>query len=195
MRHAWARSVVAALVVSACARRASVSSPAPTIQPPSQPVTPPPVLIDVRASATINDVANTTIGTATFADTPAGLLISISVSGLGIGAHGVHLHAIGQCATPAFASAGAHFNPGGKVHGFLNSAGHHAGDLPNIVSPPAGVHRVQFIVDGLKLTGRGGLLDDDGASIVIHGSEDDYATDPAGNSGGRIACGVIKMTK
>ena len=156
-------------------------------------MTPPPARIDVRASATINDVANTTIGTATFADTPAGVLVSISVSGLGIGPHGVHLHAIGQCTTPGFTSAGPHFNPGDKAHGFLNPGGHHAGDLPNIISPPAGVHRVQFLVEGLKLSGRGGLLDGDGASIVIHGSEDDYATDPAGNSGGRIACGVIKL--
>jgi Cu-Zn family superoxide dismutase len=151
------------------------------------------VKIDVRATATINDGANTTIGTATFADTPAGLLVSISVSGLGIGAHGVHIHAIGSCVTPGFASAGAHFNPDGREHGFLNSDGHHAGDMPNVMMPPAGVHRVQFILDGVKLSGRGGLMDDDGAAIVFHGSEDDLATDPAGNSGGRIACGVIKL--
>jgi Cu-Zn family superoxide dismutase len=155
---------------------------------------PPPSRLDVRAIASINDVANTTIGTATFADTPAGLLISLSISGLGIGPHGVHLHAIGSCITPAFASAGPHFNPGGKQHGFLNPDGHHAGDMPNIISPPSGVHRVEFIVDGVRLTGRGGLIDSDGAAIVIHGSADDHATDPAGNSGGRIACGVIKPT-
>src|SRR6185295_9109852 len=135
---------------------------------------PPPVRIDVRATATINDVANTTIGTATFSDTPAGLLVSISVSGLGIGPHGVHLHAIGSCVTPGFASAGPHFNPEGKQHGFLNRAGYHAGDMPNIVSPPAGVHRVEVIVEGVKLTGRGGLIDGDGAAIVVHGSADDH---------------------
>jgi Cu-Zn family superoxide dismutase len=152
------------------------------------------VKIDVRASATINDVANTTIGTATFADTPAGLLVSLSISGLGIGQHGVHLHAVGSCTAPGFTSAGPHFNPDDRKHGFLNRDGHHAGDMPNIVSPPSGVHRVEFIVEGVKLTGRGGLVDDDGASIVVHGAADDYATDPSGNSGGRIACGVIKLT-
>lgn len=187
------RLVFAAALAAGCAPQTVAKSPAP-IQPPVESPTPPPAKIDVRASATINDVSNTTIGTATFADTPAGLLVSIGVSGLGIGPHGVHLHAIGSCVTPAFASAGPHFNPSNRQHGFLNPAGHHAGDMPNIISPPSGVHRVQLVLEGVKLTGRGGLLDADGASIVIHGSEDDLASDPAGNSGGRIACGVIKLT-
>ena len=186
-------SVALALTLVACGRQAVVGSAPPPVGPPAQATTPPPITIKVRAIATINDVANTTIGTATFGDTPAGLLVTISVSGLGIGPHGVHLHTIGSCVAPGFTSAGAHFNPGDREHGFLNPAGHHAGDLPNIMMPPAGVHRVQFIVDGVKLTGRNGLIDDDGAAIVIHGAEDDHSTDPAGNSGGRIACGVIKL--
>jgi superoxide dismutase, Cu-Zn family len=126
-------------------------------------------------------------------DTPAGLLVSISVSGLGIGPHGAHLHAIGTCTAPTFASAGPHFNPSNRQHGFLNQSGHHAGDMPNVISPPSGAHRVQILVDGVKLTGRGGLLDDDGAAIVIHTAEDDHVSDPSGNSGGRYACGVIKL--
>ena len=186
------RPLALALLLAGCAPQTVVTS-APTVQAPVQGTTPPPTKLDVRASATINDVANTTIGTATFADTPAGLLVSISVSGLGIGPHGAHLHSIGSCVTPGFTSAGPHFNPANKEHGFLNPAGHHAGDMPNIVSPPAGVHRIEFILEGVKLTGRGGLMDDDGAAIVIHGSGDDHASDPAGNSGGRIACGVIKL--
>ena len=149
----------------------------------------------MRATATINDASNTRIGSATFTDTPAGLLVTITVTGLGIGAHGAHLHTVGKCETPAFASAGAHFNPAGRQHGFRNKAGHHAGDLPNIVSPPAGAHTVQFMMDEVTLTGRDGLLDGDGASIVIHSAEDDHLTDPAGNSGGRMACGVITMTR
>ena len=183
--------ILLAVSAIACTRQAVVTS-GPTVQPPAQSPAPPAVKADVRASATINDVANTTIGTATFADTPAGLLVSLSISGLGIGPHGVHLHAVGSCVTPGFTSAGGHFNPDGRKHGFVNPDGHHAGDMPNIISPPSGVHRVELIVEGVKLTGRGGLLDDDGASIVVHGSADDHSTDPAGNSGGRIACGVIK---
>jgi superoxide dismutase, Cu-Zn family len=186
-----ARLVVLAIAATACARQAVVTS-TPTTTP-VRTTTPPPVKADVRASATINDVANTTVGTATFADTPAGLLVSISISGLGIGPHGVHLHAVGACATPGFTSAGGHFNPEDRKHGFLNPDGHHAGDMPNIVSAPSGVHKVEFIVEGVKLTGRGGLIDNDGASIVVHGAGDDHYTDPSGNSGGRIACGVIKL--
>ncbi|MEO5568823.1 MAG: superoxide dismutase family protein, partial [Gemmatimonadaceae bacterium] len=147
------------------------------------------------ATATINDITNTIIGSASFADTPAGLLVSITVTGLGIGAHGAHLHTIGSCVRPTFASAGAHFNPSGKQHGFRNPAGHHAGDMPNIISPPAGNHTAQFLLAGVKLTGRGALLDDDGASIVIHSSEDDHRADPAGNSAGRYGCGVITLVK
>jgi Cu-Zn family superoxide dismutase len=181
-----------AATLAACAPK-PVATGVPVGLPPDAAPTPPPARLDVRATATINDVANTTIGAATFSDTPAGLLVTINVSGLGIGPHGVHLHAIGQCATPTFASAGPHFNPSNRQHGFRNSSGYHAGDMPNIVSPPAGAHRVQVLLDGVKLTGRGGLMDDDGASIVIHGSEDDLLTDPAGNAGGRLACGVIKL--
>lgn len=184
--------VMTITALAACAPPATVSSV--PIQPPAQGPSPVPSRIEVRATAAINDVANTTIGNATFVDTRAGLLITIVVSGLGIGPHGAHLHAVGSCVTPTFVSAGAHFNPSNRQHGFRNTGGYHAGDLPNIISPPAGTHRVQFVVEGVKLTGRGGLIDDDGASIVIHTGEDDHLSDPAGNSGGRFACGVIKLT-
>jgi superoxide dismutase, Cu-Zn family len=179
--------------LAACARQPVATTSAP--QPPSAGPTPPPASLDVRATATINDASNTRIGSATFTDTPAGLLVTITVTGLGIGAHGTHLHTVGKCDTPAFASAGGHFNPSGRQHGFRNKAGHHAGDMPNIVSPPAGAHTVQFMIDGVALSGRDGLLDGDGASIVIHSAEDDHQTDPAGNSGGRMACGVITMAR
>lgn len=177
----------------ACASQPVATTSAP--QPPAAGPTPPPASLDVRATATINDASNTRIGNATFSDTPSGLLVTVTVTGLGIGAHGAHLHTVGICETPAFASAGAHFNPSGRQHGFRNKAGHHAGDMPNIVSPPAGAHTVQFMIDGVTLTGRDGLLDGDGASIVIHSAEDDHLTDPAGNSGGRMACGVITMAR
>ena len=190
-RH-WALALAA--ILCGCAGQPATTTPASVpIQPPAAGPTPPPNRIDVRANATINDVSNTTIGSATFSDTEAGLLVSISITGLGIGPHGAHLHAVGSCVPPAFTTAGPHFNPQNRQHGFRNSAGYHAGDMPNIISPPSGTHRVQFVVEGVKLTGRGALLDDDGASIVVHTGEDDFVTDPAGNSGGRYACGVIKL--
>jgi Cu-Zn family superoxide dismutase len=149
----------------------------------------------VQATATINDGTNTRVGSASFSDTPSGLLVSGTVAGLGLGAHGIHLHAVGSCQGPTFTTAGGHFNPTAKKHGFKNPDGHHAGDMPNIVSPAAGQLNFQFVVEGVKLTGNGGLLDGDGAAIVIHSGEDDYMTDPAGNSGARIACGVITLSK
>jgi Cu-Zn family superoxide dismutase len=182
--------VLAAFGLAACGRSVIVSSPTP---PPGQaPALP--AAIQVQATAAVIDLAGATIGNVSFADTPAGLLVIGSVSGLGIGAHGVHLHSVGRCEAP-FASAGPHFNPGVAKHGFRNPAGHHAGDLPNVVTPPAGAYAFQFIVAGVKLTGKDGLMDADGASIVFHSGADDYVTDPSGGSGGRLACGVITLTK
>lgn len=184
-------AILAGLSLAACTRPPVVSSP----QPPPVGAAPMPAAMTGNATATFVDVANTEIGTAVFTDTPAGLLVVGSVTGLGIGAHGVHLHASGLCQPPAFTTAGPHFNPSGAQHGFRNPAGHHAGDLPNIVSPPAGAHSFQFVAAGVKLAGRGGLLDSDGASLVIHTVGDDYVTDPSGNSGSRFACGVIRLSK
>jgi Cu-Zn family superoxide dismutase len=183
-------AVLAAFGLAACGRAAVVSSPA--LPPVPSPALPPPIL--VQATATVKDLAGATTGNVSFADTPAGLLVIGSVSGLGIGAHGVHLHAVGRCEAP-FASAGPHFNPSAAKHGFKNPAGHHAGDLPNVVTPPAGAYAFQFIVAGVTLTGKDGLMDADGASIVFHSGADDYVTDPSGGSGGRLACGVITLTK
>jgi Cu-Zn family superoxide dismutase len=186
-------SAIALLALcAACAPKTQVgssSSPAPSspAQLPSS--------MTVQATATINDGTNTKVGSASFSDTPGGLLVSGSVAGLGLGSHGIHLHTVGSCQTPTFTSAGGHFNPTAKQHGFKNPNGHHAGDMPNIVSPAAGQLNFQFVVEGVKLTGNGGLLDTDGAAIVIHSAEDDYMTDPSGNSGARIACGVITLAK
>ena len=125
-----------------------------------------------------------------FSETYAGLLVRGEVSDLGVGAHGIHLHTVGKC-EPPFMSAGGHFNPDRRAHGFNNQHGHHLGDLPNIVTPPAGKLDFEFVVPGVLLAGPVGMLDADGASIVIHATADDYLTDPAGNSGARLACGVI----
>lgn len=183
-------AIVFSLGLAACGAATVVSSPAPIPGPP----TASPNGIGVQATAAIIDVGGATIGHISFADTPAGLLIVGSVSGLGIGVHGVHLHAVGRC-EPPFASAGPHFNPGGAKHGFRNPAGHHAGDLPNVVTPPAGTYGFQFVAPGVKLTGKDGLVDADGAAIVFHSGADDYATDPSGGSGARLACGVITLAK
>lgn len=114
------------------------------------------------------------------------------------GPHAIHFHAVGKCngsGSTAFATAGAHFNPLGRQHGLENSAGPHAGDAPNFTVGPDGSGRASFTTDRVSLTeGSTSLLDSDGSAIVIHAGADDQTSQPAGNSGGRIACGVVKQT-
>jgi len=121
----------------------------------------------------------------------AGLQVRVQTAGLAPGHYGVHLHAVGRCAGPAFESAGPHWNPTGRRHGTLNPAGHHLGDLPNLEVAATGAGRIEFAIPGASLQGSRGLFDGDGAAIVIHAAPDDYRTDPSGNSGARIACGVL----
>jgi Cu-Zn family superoxide dismutase len=183
-------ALVAAATVAACSHPVAqpVRAPAPVVAP--SPL-PPELVPFTTASAVIHDLASRQVGTVTFTDTHSGLLIVGDVSSIGLGVHGIHLHSVGRCEVP-FASAGGHFNPTGKAHGFKNAHGAHLGDLPNISTPPAGRLHFEYLVPGLTLEGSHGLLDADGASIVIHAEGDDYMTDPAGDSGGRIACGVIR---
>jgi len=142
------------------------------------------------ATATLHDATGRQVGTATFSDSYAGVLIVGTVSNIGLGGHGIHVHETGRC-EPPFATAGGHFNPEHRHHGFKNPDGHHAGDLPNIDAPASGQVKFELLLPGVTLTGVNQLLDADGAALVIHSSTDDYTTDPAGNSGSRIACGVI----
>ena len=111
--------------------------------------------------------------------------------GLSPGAHGVHLHTTGSCTAPDFASAGAHLNPGGHQHGTSNPAGPHLGDLPNITVGSAGTGTVSATLSGTREDVLARLFDADGTAVVVHANADDYRTDPSGNSGGRIACGVL----
>ena len=142
------------------------------------------------ASATLHDASGKTVGTVTFTDTYTGILIVGTAADLGLGAHGIHVHEIGKCEAP-FASAGGHFNPEHRQHGFRNPNGPHLGDLPNLDTPASGQLRFEFLLPGVTLRGSNAVLDGDGAAIVIHAGRDDYAADPSGNSGGRVACGVI----
>lgn len=166
--------------------------------PVSAPVTPPPapslppVFSSTTASATIRDLAGARIGSATFTDTYSGILIRVTVTGIGLGAHGVHIHETGKCEAP-FTTAGAHANPQNKRHGFQSHDGPHLGDLPNIDMPAAGTLKFEFVLPGATLKAANAILDDDGAAIVIHSSRDDYMSEPSGGSGGRLACGIITV--
>ncbi|MFO1261225.1 MAG: superoxide dismutase family protein [Sphingomonadaceae bacterium] len=121
-----------------------------------------------------------------------GLEVTVKAIGLTPGVHGVHIHTVGTCTAPDFASAGGHWNPTAKHHGMENPDGAHMGDLPNITIGADGTGTLTFTVPGASLSGGDTpLLDADGAAIVVHAGPDDMKTDPSGNSGGRVACGVI----
>src|SRR5690606_10425995 len=117
--------------------------------------------------------------------------ITVAAAGLTAGTHGTHLHMVGSCEGPAFTSAGGHLNPHMKQHGTDNPAGAHLGDLPNLVVGAAGAGTVSATLAGTREAVLSQIFDADGTAVVIHADADDYRTDPAGNAGGRIACGVL----
>ncbi len=145
------------------------------------------------ASADIFDPSGRVVAKATATQAGNDISVHVEATGLPAGTHGAHVHTIGSCTAPDFASAGAHWNPAGRQHGKDNPAGMHMGDLPNLVIGADGRGSVEYTIAGASLKdGATPLLDADGSAIVIHAQADDYRTDPSGNSGGRIACGVFR---
>jgi len=145
------------------------------------------------ARATLRDAGGKEIGKATLAPGGNGVKILVSVSGVAPGLHGFHVHAVGKCEGPDFKSAGGHFNPATKEHGLENPKGAHAGDMPNLAVGPDGTGKGEFLARGATLDdGAGSLFPEGGTSLVLHAAPDDMKTDPAGNAGARIACGVIE---
>ena len=145
------------------------------------------------ASAPMKGSDGKEVGSVNLTQTAQGVLINVSVKGLPPGEHAIHVHAVGKC-EPPFTSAGGHFNPGNKKHGRLAAGGQHAGDMPNLHVPQSGDLVVEILNANITLEKAkpNSVFDADGSSIVIHAGSDDYKSDPAGESGGRIACGVIQ---
>jgi Cu-Zn family superoxide dismutase len=135
------------------------------------------------------------VGTVTITQQGSSMAFALKLHDLPPGPRAIHIHNTGKCDPPDFASAGPHFNPANKQHGKENPQGPHAGDLPNIDIGKDGTLETTISATGLTASGDGGLLDGDGAAIVIHAGPDDYKTDPAGNAGARIACAVIEQPK
>lgn len=144
------------------------------------------------AKAELKDASGKSVGEANFVQTNNGVLIRLEVKGLPAGEHAFHVHALGKC-EPPFITAGDHFNPGAKKHGLEATDGAHAGDMPNLHIPATGNLSVEAMNTTITLAkGRpNSVFDADGSAVVIHAKSDDYKSDPAGNAGDRIACGVI----
>jgi Cu-Zn family superoxide dismutase len=142
-----------------------------------------------QATAVLKDADGKEVGKVTLIAVPTGVLLAVDLTAMPPGDHGFHIHGIGKCEAPSFKSAGGHYNPEEDEHGLLNDAGPHAGDMPNIHVPASGKLRVEVLNQSVNLGL--GLLGGKGTAIVIHQGADDYISNPAGDAGPRIACGVI----
>jgi superoxide dismutase, Cu-Zn family len=150
-----------------------------------------PVTVSEVASANLSRADGSAAGVATLSQRSDGLWLSVSADAPGAGTFGMHVHAVGRCDAPDFTTAGPHWNPAIRQHGRENPMGAHAGDMPNVTANADGKLVIETKLDGAMLSGAGGILDADGASVVIHEKADDYKTDPSGNSGKRLICGVF----
>ncbi len=145
-----------------------------------------------KAKATLLNAQGQKVGEARLEEASQGVKITLKVENLPPGVHAFHIHEKGLCDPPEFLTAGGHFNPFHKKHGMKNPAGPHAGDLPNLVVGEDGKENLEAMASGVTLKpGQNSLFQPGGTSLVIHAGPDDYLTDPAGNAGPRIACGVI----
>jgi superoxide dismutase, Cu-Zn family len=148
------------------------------------------------AKAVLKNAEGAEVGVATLTEGSKGVIIKLTLKGLPPGEKAFHIHAVGKC-EPPFTSAGGHFNPDNKKHGKMAEGGAHAGDMPNLNVPASGSLDVDVTNDAVTLAkGKpNSVFKDGGTALVIHAKADDYKTDPAGNAGDRIACGVIEEAR
>ena len=134
-------------------------------------------------------------GAAQFASAGDRVTVTMTLSGFAEGMHGVHLHMTGACTAPDFTAAGGHLNPMDKQHGSQNPAGKHLGDLPNVTIGSGGTGTLTATFPGPAAEVMDQIFDADGTAIIVHAGADDYRTDPSGDSGGRVACGVVARSQ
>ena len=140
----------------------------------------------------LTDAAGKSVGSAVITGTKTGVQISLNLKGLPVGAHAIHIHQNAKCEAPAFTTAGGHFNPEAKKHGLENPEGPHAGDMSNFTVGADGTAKATIIDNRVTLAdGPASIFTGGGTALMIHASADDMKSDPAGNAGARIACGLI----
>jgi superoxide dismutase, Cu-Zn family len=135
---------------------------------------------------------NTVTGIVTFTASEGGIKVIADLQGLSPGKHGIHIHECGDCSATDGTSAGGHFNPLSKTHGAPMDAMRHEGDMGNIVADASGKAHLEYIDTMIALEGENSII---GRSVIIHKNEDDFKTQPTGNAGARVACGVIGIGK
>lgn len=143
------------------------------------------------ATATLKQGNGLPAGTAVLAAAGDKVTLTVAVAGLSAGDRGMHLHMVGRCDGPDFTSAGGHLNPGARQHGMHNPAGSHLGDLPNLTVGSNGTGSATATLPGTRAELEAAVFDGDGTAIIVHAVADDYKTDPTGNSGPRVACGIL----
>jgi len=204
MRHARLLLLPAALLLAACQPQAP-AEPDPVDAPAAPAEAPASVedaaatgnadmmreAVSARASATLQATeGNSVAGTLEFTSVDGGVRVTGQVTGLQGGEHGFHVHENGDCSAPDASSAGGHFNPASTAHGRVGQGEHHAGDSDNISANAQGVATVDTLLQGVTLGDATGT-DIVGRGVIVHADPDDYTTQPTGNAGGRLACGVI----
>jgi len=178
-----ATAACAALAVAAC------STTTPILETP----TPPPVPMHDGVANLASASGSLVSGRVQVMSMGSGVHIAGDVGGFEPGsAHGFHIHERGDCSAADASSAGGHFNPLGAPHGRMETTPHHAGDMDNIVADGEGVAHVNLHVEGVRLGG-GGPIDIAGRALVVHAKPDDYQSQPSGDSGARVACGIITI--